>query len=440
MNAQIERGTPHEKAAMVSFAAMVGTAVENYSFFIYSSCAALYFGEVFFQTSDRVVGVLASFATFAVGFLFRPLGGYLSGHYGDRLGRKRVLLWSLLIMGIATVLIGCLPTYGQIGILAPILLVVLRSLQGVGEGAEWGGAVLMAVEHSPAQRRGFFGSLPQIGIPIGLLLANGAILLSQSFFGGSDWSWRAPFLFSTAMVAVGLFIRLRVEESPEFTEMEAQNEIRDSPALDVLRRDWRSVLRISGLRLAETGGYYIVTSFMISYVALAGLADKNAVLIGTVVGSAIGLISHPFYGALSDRIGRKPVFLFGSVFTILFGFPMFLLVNTGAGIAVGVAVAVGLLLSHDPIFAVEASWFPELFSREVRQSGISLGHNGAAIVAGALPFVATLLYDRIGWVGAAALFTLLGVISTAIGILTRETAPARRSSGDSARAEAGAFS
>ncbi|WP_226366574.1 MFS transporter [Pseudonocardia sp. ICBG162] len=419
----------------VSVASMIGTAVESYDFFIYGTAAAAYFGTVFFHTDNALIGVLASFATLAIGFVFRPLGGYLAGHYGDRLGRKRVLMWSLIVMGVATVLVGVLPTYAQVGVLAPILLVVLRIAQGIGFGAEWSGAVLMAVEHAPERRRGFFGAVPQIGIPAGLLLANGAFLLSEQMFTG-DWVWRAPFLASAVMVGVGMFIRMRVAESPEFDAMKASGEIRKTPALDVLRNDWRIVLRIVGLRLAETGGYYITTSFMLSYVVLASLTDRTTVLIGTLVGSALGLVSHLAFGALSDRIGRKPVFLFGSVFTILFGVPMFLLVNTGAAIAVVVAVALGLLFSHDPIFAVEASWFSEQFPRDVRSSGISLGYNAAAVVAGLLPFVATALYGLLGWYGPAGLFVLLGIISTWASRFAAETAPARV--GPSAPATAGA--
>ncbi|PRY07796.1 sugar transport protein, partial [Kineococcus rhizosphaerae] len=285
--------------------------MENYDFFIYGTASAAYFGDTFFHTDDAVVGVLASFATLAVGFFFRPLGGYLAGHYGDRLGRKRVLVWSLAAMGIGTILIGFLPTYAQVGVFAPILLVLLRVLQGIGLGAEWGGAVLMAVEHAPAHRRGFFGAVPQVGIPAGLLLANGAFLLSDTLFTG-DWVWRAPFLASVIMVAAGLFIRLKITESPEFEAMAARGEIRKTPALDVLKNDWRSILQVLGLRLAETGGYYITTSFVVAYVGLAAITDKSNVLIGTLVGSTIGLVSHLIYGALSDRVGRKPVYFIGS--------------------------------------------------------------------------------------------------------------------------------
>jgi len=402
---------------------MIGSAVESYDFFIYGTAAAGWFGSVFFHTTEPIVGILAAFATMAVGFFMRPLGGYLAGHYGDRIGRKAILLWSLIAMGGATVLIGALPTYEQAGVVAPLLLILLRMIQGIGFGAEWGGAVLMACEHSPPHRRGFFGAVPQIGIPLGLLMANGAFLASGALFEG-DWVWRAPFLASVVMVGVGMYIRMGVSESPEFEKMKAENKLVKQPALEVIRNDWRKILQIIGLRLAETGGYYLATSFMLSYVLLAGVATKENVLWGTMIGSALGLLSHLLFGALSDRIGRKPVFLLGSLFTIAFGIPLFLLINSGIFVMVIVAVALSLLLSHDPIFAVEASWFTEQFPPNVRSSGISLGYNGASMIAGLLPFLATGLFAVVGWMGPALLFSLLGVISTLCALRMPETAPA----------------
>ncbi|HAC69595.1 MFS transporter [Pseudomonas oryzihabitans] len=412
-----------DNAGKVSFASMIGSAVESYDFFIYGTAAAGWFGSVFFHTTEPIVGILAAFATMAVGFFMRPLGGYLAGHYGDRIGRKAILLWSLIAMGGATVLIGALPTYEQAGVVAPLLLILLRMIQGIGFGAEWGGAVLMACEHAPPQRRGFFGAVPQIGIPLGLLMANGAFLASGALFEG-DWVWRAPFLASVVMVGVGMYIRMGVSESPEFEKMKAENTLVKQPALEVIRNDWRKILQIIGLRLAETGGYYLATSFMLSYVLLAGVATKENVLWGTMIGSALGLLSHLLFGALSDRVGRKPVFLLGSLFTIAFGIPLFLLINSGVFVMVIVAVALSLLLSHDPIFAVEASWFTEQFPPNVRTSGISLGYNGASMIAGLLPFLATGLFAVVGWMGPALLFSSLGVISTLCALRMPETAPA----------------
>jgi MFS family permease len=415
--------TQQPRAGKVAVASMIGSAVESYDFFIYGTAAAAWFGKIFFHTTSPIVGILASFATLAIGFLFRPLGGYLAGHFGDSVGRKAVLFWSLVGMGGATVLIGALPTYAQAGVLAPIGLILLRIVQGIGFGAEWGGAVLMACEHAPEERRGFFGAVPQLGIPLGLLLANGAFLLSSAIFEG-DWVWRAPFLASFVMVAIGIFIRMSVSESPEFEAVKAENKVVKQPALEVIKSDWRSILKIVGLRMAETGGYYITTSFMLSYVALAHVSTTKHVLWGTLIGSAIGLGSHLFYGAISDKIGRRPVFLLGALFTIAFGIPMFMLINTGAVVMVIVAVALSLLFSHDPIFAVEASWFSEQFPANVRSSGISLGYNGASVIAGLLPIIATAMFGAFGWIGPALMFSALGVISTCCALAMRETAPA----------------
>ncbi|MEC5406460.1 MFS transporter [Paraburkholderia sp. MPAMCS5] len=411
------------RAVKVAIASMIGSAVESYDFFIYGTAAAAWFGKIFFHTTEPIVGIMAAFATLAVGFLMRPFGGYLAGHYGDRIGRKAVLFWSLAAMGGATVLIGFLPTYQQAGVLAPIMLILLRMVQGIGFGAEWGGAVLMACEHAPEKRRGFFGAVPQLGIPLGLLLANGAFLLSGAFLEG-DWIWRTPFLLSFLMVAIGIFIRMSVSESPEFEAVKAENKVMKQPALEVMRSDWRSILKIIGLRMAETGGYYITTSFMLSYVTLAHISTTRHVLWGTLIGSAIGLVSHLIYGALSDKIGRRPVFMFGAIFTIAFGVPMFMLINTGAIIMVIVAVALSLLFSHDPIFAVEASWFSEQFPANVRSSGISLGYNGASVIAGLLPIIATGMFGAFGWIGPALMFSALGVVSTCCAFAMRETAPA----------------
>lgn len=424
MNTTTVPATSRDNPIKVSFASMIGSAVESYDFFIYGTAAAAWFGKIFFHTKEPIVGILAAFATLAVGFLMRPLGGYLAGHFGDRYGRKAVLFWSLLAMGGATVLIGALPTYEQAGVLAPILLILLRMIQGIGFGAEWGGAVLMAFEHAPEKKRGFFGAVPQLGIPLGLLLANGAFLLSEALFEG-NWIWRMPFLISFVMVAIGIFIRMSVAESPEFEKAKADRQIVKQPALEVIRRDWRTIVKIMGLRLAETGGYYITTSFMLSYVVLAEITDTRHVLWGTMIGSALGLGSHLLYGALSDKWGRRPIFLIGAIFTILFGIPMFMLINTGAVMMVIVAVAMSLLFSHDPIFAVESSWFSEQFPANVRSSGISLGYNGASLVAGLLPFIATGVYGMVGWIGPAIMFSLLGVVSVLCAFRTPETAPAR---------------
>ena len=312
----------------VALASFIGTAIEWYDFFLYGTAAALVFPALFFPEFSETAGRLAAASTYAVGFVARPVGGIVFGHFGDRIGRKAMLILSLLIMGIATALIGLLPTFDSIGVWAPILLVVLRFCQGIGVGGEWGGAVLMAVEHAPQGRRGFYGSWPQMGVPAGLLLGNLVFFASRAVLPeGLDW--RMPFLLSLLLVAVGLFIRLRILETPAFMEVKESRTEADMPIIDVVRTHPKNVLLAMGMRVAENGPFYILTVFVLSYVtAELGLAESTG-LIGVLIAAAIGLFTIPFFGALSDRVGRRPLYLFGSVFLLLFSFPFFWLLNTG---------------------------------------------------------------------------------------------------------------
>src|SRR5215208_567790 len=304
----------------VALASFIGTAIEWYDFFLYGTAAALIFGELFFPEFSSTAGTLAAFSTYAVGFAARPLGGIVFGHYGDKIGRKAMLILSLLIMGIATALIG---------VLAPILLVVLRFCQGIGVGGEWGGAVLMAVEHAPEGRRGFYGSWPQMGVPAGLLLGNLVFFASRAVLP-APLDWRTPFLLSLLLVAVGLFIRLRILESPVFTQVKESGTESQMPILDVVRTYPKNVLLAMGMRVAENGPFYILTVFVLSYITAELGLGENVGLIGVLIAAAIGLITVPLFGSLSDRVGRRPLYLFGSVFLLLFSFPFFWLLNTEA--------------------------------------------------------------------------------------------------------------
>ncbi|CAN5854655.1 MFS transporter [soil metagenome] len=313
----------------VAMASFIGTTIEWYDFFLYGTAAALIFPALFFPEFSETAGRLASASTYAVGFAARPIGGLVFGHYGDRIGRKAMLVMSLLIMGIATALIGLLPTFDSIGIWAPILLVVLRFCQGIGVGGEWGGAVLMAVEHAPDRRRGFYGSWPQMGVPAGLLLGNLIFFASRAVFpAGLDW--RVPFLLSLLLVAVGLFIRLRILESPAFEQVRESGTESQMPIIDVIRTYPKNVLLAMGMRIAENGPFYILTVFVLSYITAELGLGENVGLVGVLIAAAIGLITVPLFGALSDRVGRRPLYLFGSVFLLLFSFPFFWLLNTGA--------------------------------------------------------------------------------------------------------------
>ncbi len=408
-----------ESIRKVALASFIGTTIEWYDYFLFGTAAALVFNQLFFPNVDPLIGTLAAFGTFAVGFVARPLGGAIFGHYGDRIGRKAMLVLTLLIMGIATFLIGLLPTYETIGIWAPILLVVLRLLQGFGVGGEWGGAVLMAVEHSPGGRRGFYGSWPQMGVPAGLLLSTGVFAIFSSLPNEQflAWGWRVPFLLSILLVAVGLYIRLAILETPAFRQVqETQTEAR-MPIMDVLRTNLKGVLLVIGMRIAENGSFFIFSVFVLSYATeQLGLA-RSLVLAGVMIAATIQLFAVPVWGALSDKIGRRPVYLFGAAFTLLFAFPSFWLINTQATILVWLAIVLALAVGHAAMYGPQAAFLPELFGTRVRYSGIAFSRELASVVAGALsPFIATALLAWAGsywpvavYLAAMALITIVAV-------------------------------
>ncbi|ABG05272.1 major facilitator superfamily MFS_1 [Rubrobacter xylanophilus DSM 9941] len=411
-----EREGQTSSIRQVALASFIGTAIEWYDFFLYGTAAALVFGELFFPEFSPLAGTLAAFATYAVGFVARPLGGIVFGHYGDRIGRKAMLVLSLLIMGVATFLIGLLPTYAQVGVLAPVLLVILRFLQGIGIGGEWGGAVLMAVEHSPRGRRGFYGSWPQMGVPAGLLGGNLVYLAATSLIP-ADWAWRIPFLFSIVLVAVGLFIRLKLLETPAFQQVKETGTEARMPILDVIRTYPKNVLLAMGMRIAENGTFYVLTVFVLSYVAGELGLDQSVGQVGVIIAAAIGLLTIPLFGALSDRIGRRPVYMFGAAFSLVFAFPFFWLLNTGIEPLIWLAIILGVNLGHDAMYGPQASFFAELFGTRVRYSGASLGYQLASVIAGGLsPFIATALLAAFGY-GAVALYTAAMALITLISVV-----------------------
>ncbi len=310
---------------LVALASLVGTTIEWYDFFLYGTAAALVLNKLFFPTFDPLVGTLLSLSTSAVGFVARPIGGIVIGHYGDKIGRKSMLVLTLLIMGVATFLIGCLPTYALIGPWAAVFLVILRLAQGFGVGGEWGGAVLMAVEHAPPGKRGFYGSWPQIGVPAGLLLST-IVFIPFSRMPQEDflaWGWRVPFLISIALVVVGLVIRTRILETPAFARVKETRQEAQQPIIEVLRHYPKEVLLAMGARLAENGAFYLYTVFVLVYATQHVHMDRNIVLTALLIAAAIELAAIPFYGAVSDRIGRRPVYLFGAVSTAVLAYPIF---------------------------------------------------------------------------------------------------------------------
>ena len=394
-----------ESIRPVILASFVGTTIEWYDFFLYGTAAALVFNKLFFPTLDPLAGTLSAYGTFAVGFLARPLGGAVFGHYGDRVGRKRMLVWSLMIMGVATALIGVLPTYASIGVWAPILLVVVRFAQGIGVGGEWGGAVLMAVEHSGGRSRGLHGSWPQMGVPAGLLLSTGIFALLSSRLPEAEflsWGWRVPFLLSTLLIGIGMFVRVRLLETPSFTQEIARQGPPAAPLLEVFRLHPREVLVGMGMRFAQNVLFYIFTVFVLSYGEKTLGYSKATMLAGVATGATVGLISIPLFAALSDRWGRRPVYLLGAVLSLLYAFPFFWLLGQGPGF-VALAIVLGLNVGQDMMYGPQAAYFAELFSTRVRYSGASLIYQLTSVFSGGLaPFIATLLLARYGADAVAA--------------------------------------
>jgi metabolite-proton symporter len=423
---------PANTVRKVVLASFIGTTIEWYDFFLYGTAAALVFNRLFFPNVDPLIGTLSSFGTFAVGFFARPLGGIVFGHFGDRLGRKSMLVYSLVIMGVATFLIGLLPTYASIGVWAPVLLVVLRCAQGIGVGGEWGGAVLMAVEHAPGNRRGFAGSWPQTGVPAGLLLSTVVFSLFTTSLSDEqflNWGWRIPFLLSVLLIAVGVFIRLSIVESPAFAEL-ARTRSQEARPLVVAMRDYRrNVLLAMGMRVAENGLFYVYTVFVLSYgPGELGLA-RDTMLWGVSLAALAGLAAIPAYGALSDRIGRRPVYLFGAVFSLFYAYPFFWLIGTRSTAIVWLAIVLGVAVGHNAMYGPQAAYFSELFGTGVRYSGASLGYQLASVLSGApAPFVATALLASYGSTAVAAYMTLLAAITVVAVLLAPETFRSRFSS------------
>jgi metabolite-proton symporter len=424
----VDKHQPSSNIIKVVAASMAGTTVEWYDFFLYGVAAAVVFPAVFFPSSDPAVGTLLALGTFAIGFIARPIGGLVFGHFGDKIGRKTLLVVSLVMMGVATFAIGLLPGYATIGLAAPLLLVLLRLIQGFALGGEWGGAVLIVSEHGDAKRRGYWASWPQAGVPFGQLLANGLLFLLSAVQSQDDfnsWGWRIPFLLSAVLVLIGLYVRLSVEESPVFkaaqaraAEQAAAGEKETMPIVEVFRRYPREVFTAMGARFAENVAYYIFTIVITTYVTKRLGLPSSFVLGAVLIGAAFHLVTIPIWGALSDRFGRKPIYLLGATGVGIWAFVFIALVDT-RNFGLTVLAVVGGLLFHGAMYGPQAAFLSELFGTKVRYSGVSIGYQLASVVAGGLaPVVAVALYTAFDSGYAVSVYVALSAVVTIVAVAT----------------------
>jgi metabolite-proton symporter len=378
-------------------ASTVGTAIEWYDFFLYSTVTGLVFAKLFFPNSDPWVGTLEAFAIYAVGFVARPVGAAIFGHYGDRIGRKSTLIATLLLMGLATFAVALVPTYASIGIWGAVILTILRFIQGVGVGGEWGGSVLMSMEWARSDHtRGFIASWPQFGVPCGLFLANLAVLSFSQMSGEQflAWGWRIPFLLSLILVGVGLYIRLGIFETPVFTKLVAERRLERAPILEVIKRQPKAIVLSAFARMAEQAPFYIFTAFIFAYGTKTLQVSRDFLLTAVLAASVLSFFSIPFFGYLSDRIGRKTVYMLGAVVTGIFGFIYFGMVNTGIAAVIFLAIVLSLI-PHDMMYGPQAALIAESFTGRLRYSGASLGYQFASVIAGGpAPLIATWLFGR----------------------------------------------
>jgi metabolite-proton symporter len=405
-------------------ASTIGTTIEWYDFFLYSLASGLVFPKLYFPNDDPLTGTLNAFAIYAVGFAARPVGAAIFGHYGDRIGRKSTLIITLLLMGIATFLVALVPTYNSIGIWGAVFLTLLRFIQGVGVGGEWGGSVLLSMEWAKSNRhRGFLAAWPQFGVPAGLFLANLAVLAFSQMSGEGflDWGWRIPFLLSLALVAVGLWVRLSVLETPVFRKLTAENKIEKAPTLEVIRKQPKEILLSALARMGEQAPFYIYTAFVFAYGTGTLKMSRDLLVTAVMTAAVVSFFSVPIFGHLSDRIGRRKMYLLGAAVTGLYGFVYFGLLDTTSSVLVFVAIVLSLI-PHDMMYGPQAALIAESFTPRLRYSGASLGYQLASIIAGGpAPLIAAALFAAYhsGYV-IAGFILVCAVISLASAALLKD--------------------
>lgn len=396
-------------------ASTIGTAIEWYDFFLYGTISALVFPALFFPKSDYLAGLLLSFTTNYFGFIARPIGGAFFGHLGDRIGRKSTLVITLLLMGIATALVGLMPGYSAIGVFAPLLVTVLRFCQGFGVGGEWGGSVLLSLEHGHKRNRGFWAGWPQAGVPIGLVLSTGAVALFEVIFPGkafTDFGWRIPFLLSVVLIAVGLYIRLRILETPLFSKVLEEKKEAKAPVVDAFRFHWKEILLTAFARFGEQGPFYVFTVFVIAYVTKTLNVGGSVILLGIAIAGILELVTIPTFGYYSDRVGRRTWYLIGAVIMAIVAFPYFWLLNTKNPTLIVLGTVIAISLAHAWLYGPQAALISERFRTKVRYSGASLGYQLASIAGGASPIIAAYLLGVFhSYVGIAIYLIATAVIS-----------------------------
>jgi MFS transporter, MHS family, shikimate and dehydroshikimate transport protein len=422
--------TDHNAVSMrtVVAASAVGTTIEWYDFLIYVTAAALVFNKLFFPTTNPLTGTLLSIGTTGVGFYARPIGAVILSHFGDRLGRKSMLILTLVSMGVATTVVGLLPTYASVGVTAPLLLILCRLVQGIAVGGEWGGAVLMTTEHSPALKRGFYGSMVQIGFPLGMALGTVSFFLlaylsDEQFMA---WGWRIPFIASSALVIVGVFIRLRIEETPDFKDVLREGKVARFPVLNTILRHPKDLIIGLGARITEISWIYVITIFGLNFAVQTLGLSRNLVLGAIALGAAIELVTIPLCGHLSDLMGRRPIYLLGCLAAMLLSFPIFWGIETCNPAIVVLSFVIGMSVGHGIMYGVQASFLSEMFPSNLRYSGASLGYQIAAPIGGGLvpPAAAWMVGLNHGatWPVSLLMIAIAGLTVVAV-LFARETAP-----------------